>query len=197
MRFIVKKKTFDCAREAGAIFLTQVKNNQKHLLNQIQHGCRIQKSLEHFDEGWDKGHGRLEHRVYESFSALPMLKKWQDDWSEIRRIIRVTRYRERLGSKQSPKEEVSYYVINRDLPLESAQKAIRQHWHIENQLHYVKDVAFCEDKSQRSVNPGILSTCIDIALNRLRKNKCKNIKKTIYETSLDFKGLINNEILIN
>jgi predicted transposase YbfD/YdcC len=144
-----------------------VKKNQKTLLNQIQHGSSIQKPDAIFESGWEKHHGRLEHRKYESFSALPMLKKWQDDWSAITQVVRVTRYRERLNSKEKRSEETSFYVLNRTLPIEDIQ-AIRNHWHIENKLHYVKDVAFREDKSIKRVNPAIFSTCIDFALNRLR-----------------------------
>ncbi len=144
----------------------------------------------------EKAHGRLEQRTYEVFSALPMLKKWQNDWGLVTNIIRVTRCRERLNSPQKSTQEVHYYVSNRLLPVEKYARSIRQHWYIENKLHHVKDVAFQEDKGQRRVNPALFSTCIDFALNRLRSLGCDNIKSKIYELSLNIKNLLNDEVLM-
>lgn len=192
----MSKKTFECAQLAQAILITQVKNNQKILLKQIQHGCRIYNRLELFESEWEKHHGRLEYREYESFSALPMLDKWQDEWGSITQVIRVTRHRERLGSSQDMTAEVSYYVSNRQIPIEQAQQAIRRHWHIENKLHYVKDVSFCEDKNVKRINPLLFSTCIDFALNRLRLAGCTNVKNKIYEISLDINKLLNDQELL-
>lgn len=150
---------------------------------QIEHGCDAQKPLGVHEDEWEKHHGRLERRTYELFSALPMLAKWQNDWSDIVQIIRVTRQREAIGYG-AVSEDVSYYVMNRSLPLTLAHTAIRRHWFIENKLHYVKDVAYHEDLATRRVNPCIFSTCIDFALNRLRIDNCDNIKGQLYENSL-------------
>ena len=184
------KKTFECAQKAQAILITQVKNNQKALADQLKHGCALQKPLATQTDPLEKAHGRLEQRTYEVFSALPMLKKWQNDWGLVTAIIRVTRHRERFKSPQKRTQDVHYYVSNRLISVEKYAKAIRQHWFIENKLHYVKDVSFQEDKGQRRINPALFSTCIDFALNRLRKSGCDNIKKKIYELSLNINNLI-------
>jgi hypothetical protein len=42
------QKKFKPASEAEAIFVTQVKNNQKSLLNQIKHGCVVNKPADFF-----------------------------------------------------------------------------------------------------------------------------------------------------
>ena len=126
-----------------------------------------------------------------------MLDKWRDEWGFLTQIIRVTRIRERLNSKESQSTEVSYYVMNRDLSLAQTQKHIRNHWHIENKLNHVKDVAFQEDKGIRRVNPYIFSFCIDFALNRMRANQEKYIKPQIYENSLNLKKMIKKYKLIH
>jgi hypothetical protein len=144
----------------------------------------------------EKAHGRLEQRTYEVFSALPMLKKWQNDWGFVTNIIRVTRYRERLNSPQKSTQEVHYYVSNRLLTVEKYARAIRQHWYIENKLHHVKDVSFQEDAGQRRINPAIFSTCIDFALNRLRSSGFGNIKGKLYELSLNINNLLGDEGLM-
>ena len=191
----IPKKTFECANLAQVILLTQVKENHKTLLRQLEHGCHIQRPLAFQDDGWEKAHGRLERRQYEVFSSRPMLDKWQNEWGLIEQVIRVTRFRQRLNSTQKETEEVHYYASNRSLPAEISSQAIRRHWYIENKLHYVKDVAFQEDANIKRVNPLVFSTCIDFALNRLRKNGCKNIKNKIYEISLNIENLISNAMI--
>lgn len=42
---------------------------------------------------------------------------------------------------------------------------IRGHWSIENQLHYVKDVTFNEDRRRYSVNPCIISAIRSAAIS--------------------------------
>lgn len=163
--------------------MTQVKNNQKTLLKQIQHGCQRQNCFHKIESSWEKRHGRLEKRIYELFNPLPMLEKWQDDWKFIQQVIRVTRHRERLHSSRRMSQEVSYYVCNRELPIQLISNAIRQHWAIENKLHYVKDVAFHEDKTRKYVKPEIFSTLIDMALNRIRAENKENVKGALFENS--------------
>lgn len=179
------KKTFECAEKAGAILITQAKDNQKSLSQQIEHGCNIEKPIESHADDPEKYHGRIEKRTYERFSAMPMLSKWKEEWEYIVQIVRVIRFREVIGSNNSS-SEISYYVMNRAIPIKDASKAIREHWGIENRLHYVKDTAFQEDSANRRVNPCIFSTCIDFALNRLRINECDNIKGQLYKNTLSF-----------
>ena len=181
----MSKKTFECATLAQAIFITQVKNNQEDLLKQIEHGCKIQSPLEKQEDRYEKSHGRLERRTYEMFDSLPMLKKWRKDWPYIRYIIRVTRYRERLYSSKEPTIETHYYVSNRLMTALQYGQHIRQHWYIENKCNHVKDVAFQEDATTKRVNPLIFSACIDFAMNILRSSGVDNMRKSIYEASLD------------
>ena len=66
----------------------------------------------------------------------------QAQWSGLQTIVRVVRTRH-LWNKTT--QEVMFYLSS--LPPEAQQlgKAIRQHWSIENQLHWVLDVTFGED----------------------------------------------------
>ena len=179
------KKTFECAEEAGAILITQVKDNQRSLKEQIIHGCNISTSISIFTEDVTKEHGRIEQRIYEVFEAKPILSNFTKDWPYIRAVIKVTRYREELN-KSKPSITVSYYVSNRELKPGEYAKYIREHWFIENKLHCIKDTTFKEDRTVKRVNPYIYSTCIDIALNIMRSIKAANIRSTVYKNALDF-----------
>jgi predicted transposase YbfD/YdcC len=183
------KKTFECAEFVHAKLITQVKDNQEELRKQIIHGCSIQKSIDVFEEEFDKAHGRIEKRTYEVFQAIPMLNKWQNDWPYLRYIIRVTRHRHLYKTQKEASNTVSYYVSNAALSAQEYGQYIREHWFIENKLHHIKDVSFQEDKQTKLRNPTIYSTCINWALNIMKMNKSKNIKRSLFKNSLDFQIL--------
>ncbi|MGH6934629.1 MAG: ISAs1 family transposase, partial [Methylocella sp.] len=67
------------------------------------------------------------------------------------------------------------YLLSRKMPAAEALAAIRSHWGIEHQLHWVLDVVFDEDRSRaRSDNaPLNLAVLRRIALNIVRSNNEK------------------------
>ena len=68
-------------------------------------------------------------------------------------------------------------------------EGIRNHWQIENSLHYVKDVTFKEDRSRiRTGNsPQNKSLIIDIVINIFRKNNYTNMAQAIRLVGNDIK----------
>ena len=119
-----------------------------------------------------------------------MLRKWPE-WSGVKRIIRVTRSRQRLGIEKAATIEISYYGANLDCSVQEFAKVIRGHWHCENKNHYIKDTAFQEDKCVKRVGAFNFSVLISIALNILRVNKSKNIKGDLYINTMNFDRMIN------
>ncbi len=53
----------------------------------------------------------------------------------------------------------------------------REHWHIENRLHYVRDVTFDEDRSQVRVGraPQVMAALRNVAISVLRLCGAENI----------------------
>ncbi len=45
-------------------------------------------------------------------------------------------------------EECRYYITSKSMKAKTAASAIRSHWGIENQLHWILDVFFYDDASQ-------------------------------------------------
>lgn len=89
----------------------------------------------------DKGHGRLEVRTLRTTSILTL----HDTWKGMARGFEITRERTVKGVKTV---EVEYGVTS--LPEGRATAAdllthLRDHWKIENELHYVRDVTLRED----------------------------------------------------
>jgi predicted transposase YbfD/YdcC len=74
-------------------------------------------------------------------------KNERQGFENLRRIIKV----ERRGSRgDKTYEETAYYISSLTESAQVFAKIIRGHWKIENQLHWVKDVIFEEDKSEIS-----------------------------------------------
>ena len=81
-----------------------------------------------------------------------------------------------LPAKQGQKPHNDGLRIQRDRAHFSASAkhcaaAIRDHWHVENTLHYTRDVTFLEDQSRIRCNPGVFSRLRSFGYNILRRNK--------------------------
>ncbi|MEQ9614021.1 MAG: ISAs1 family transposase, partial [Algiphilus sp.] len=63
----------------------------------------------------------------------------------LHRVIRV----KRKGWRDKKEwNETLYYISSKKLPAQIFAEKIQQHWGIENQVHWVKDVVFQEDNSR-------------------------------------------------
>ncbi|GAF77866.1 unnamed protein product, partial [marine sediment metagenome] len=100
--------------------------------------------IDDFYEEVDKGHGRLEIRKCYVSSQLDWLPN-RKDWKDLNTIIMIE-------SSRELKEEVSverrFYISSLATDAEMIAKAIREHWGVENKLHWVLDVTFHEDDSR-------------------------------------------------
>lgn len=120
--------------------------------------------LEHTTEA---GHYRNEIRKYWTFSLdqLPVLYQ-SDEWAGLQSIVVVERTRH---LRKETTHEIQFYLSS--LPGDSpySARAIRQHWGIENSLHWVLDVTFKEDACRvRSLHsPHNLALIRRFALNTL------------------------------
>jgi len=117
----------------------------------------------------DKGHGRLETRRYWQSAALG----WFADragWPGLRSVGLVEATRE-IGDKVSVERRYYLSSLPRDIALFA--KAVRGHWAIENQCHWVLDVVFREDQSRARTGHAVanLGLLRRLALNLLRQDQ--------------------------
>jgi predicted transposase YbfD/YdcC len=80
--------------------------------------------------------------------------------------------------------EIAYYVANSRVSAHCAAAAIRGHWHIENTLHYTRDVTFQKDQSRIRHNPGIFARLRSFAYNILRRNATATFSQDRYAAAL-------------
>ncbi len=127
-----------------ADYLLMVKGNQEELKQQVEKVFSI-SPIKDKCQTIEMGHGRIEHRKCQVIDQLDFLDDKQD-WAELKSIARITSKR---ICKQTGKEstETRYYISS--LPTDAAKinKAIRNHWAVENNLHWSLDVIFKEDDS--------------------------------------------------
>jgi hypothetical protein len=89
----------------------------------------------------DKGHGRLERRTLRTTTVLTR----HELWPGLAQGFEVTRERT-IGGKKTV--EVVYGITSLKEEAADARRLsglVRDHWHIENRLHYVRDVTLGED----------------------------------------------------
>ena len=119
-----------------------------------------------YHETFDGEHGRIETRRYWITSDINFLQG-KENWKGIASIGRVERTRE-VGDEISV--EMHYYIASIEDDAKLFAKAVRNHWGIENGLHWTLDMAFREDECRiRKGNaPENFAVLRHIAINLLK-----------------------------
>ncbi|WP_037067729.1 ISAs1 family transposase, partial [Allorhizobium undicola] len=87
-----------------------------------------------------------------------------------------------------------HFLLSREISAEAFLRVVRAHWTIENQLHWVLDVAFCEDaaRNRKDNGPQNLSILRKLALNIIRQHPDKaSIRRKIKKAGWDDQFLIS------
>jgi predicted transposase YbfD/YdcC len=120
----------------------------------------------------EKGHGRIEIRQCQVISDPAYIETIRDGeaWPQLRSIAMVTAERR---IEEEVERESRYFITSLECDAEKVLHAVRTHWHIENSLHWVLDVAFCEDESRIRKKHSAENMVVlrHIALNLLKKEK--------------------------
>jgi len=120
-----------------------------------------------FSETIEKNHGRDEKRRCWVGRDIDRIES-ADQWERLNAVVMIESERT-LNGKTSL--EHRYYISSADTDAEKLLSATREHWGIENSLHWVLDVAFREDDSRLRKKNGAQNAAIlkHIALNLLKK----------------------------
>lgn len=178
------KKTFEAATEAQAQLIVQLKDNQPILLQQAKAACASSPALT-TETSVTRGRNRRETRTVALFE--PTWDSSETEWQPlVKQIIQVNRgvlLRSAKTGLWSSSSEVAYYLTNVQLAAPELT-AIRNHWHVENKLHYTRDVTFLEDHSRIRTNPGIFARLRSFAYNILRRNQTDTFNQGRYAAAL-------------
>ena len=175
-------QTVEAILDKQADYVLPVKENQPRLLEALQ-GLFDDAEEMHWVKcdsfrTVNKGHGRIESRECWTTSDPEYLKYIATlaDWQGLQSIGMVEVVR-RIGEQTTTTRR--YFISSLESDAESMLRAVRSHWGIENQLHWVLDITFREDDSRIRRGNGAENFAVlrHIALNLLtRENSKRSLK---------------------
>jgi predicted transposase YbfD/YdcC len=166
--------------DGGADYVLGLKENQGHLYEDTE---RLFSDLEDsqytayqfdYEKTVDKGHGRIEIRECWTISDPEILQHLRGfaNWKNLLSVSRI-RAQRWIGEQKSCEDR---YHIASLTGAKCVLNTVRAHWGIENELHWVLDIAFDEDhcRVRKDHGPENIALLRHIALNLLKHEKtCK------------------------
>lgn len=145
----------------------------------------------------DESHGRSVRRRY--FSCNISNFEEAKDWKGLRSAIAV----ETISSKKNANNDATsicrYYISNLSEKTDTLPDLIRNHWSIENKLHWVLDVNLKEDDDRKSERKSAKAFAVlkRIALNvvRTKGDRGNKKKKISLRSIIKSSGWNNNNLL--
>ena len=159
----------------GGDYVLAVKENQPSLHADVQQVFLdgLEEDFEGLEHGYHhtttKAHGRTERRHYHQVKVPKELAAKHSEFAKLRTLGMV--YSERQVGDGPVASETRFYISSKELNVRTFAHAVRSHWSIENNLHWVLDVAFQEDacrvrKDHAPANFGLIRR---IALTLLKR----------------------------
>lgn len=171
---------------SGNDYLIAVKGNQPKLFDALeqQFECHRFTSQDHQVER--ERNRWVERRI----SVLDAFDGIDPNWVGVKRIVRV----ERSGTRGNRSFcQTQFYISSLSLDAAGFARLIRHHWHVENRLHWVKDVVMKEDTTPVCDGHAIINFAIvrTIALNLFRRNGFDSITKGVRRVAHDIPRLFS------
>jgi len=156
-----------------ADYIFSLKGNQGTLCDDVKLFVAEQRTRQFKDtkisrhETVDGDHGRVETRRYTVIHNVKWLKE-RHGWPGLRSVIVVETTREWRGKVE---RETRLYVSSLDLVAETVAQMVRDHWSVENNLHWVMDMVFRDDESRvrKDHAPANFATIKHAAFNFLKR----------------------------
>ncbi|MCJ7548598.1 MAG: ISAs1 family transposase [Anaerolineae bacterium] len=163
-------------------YLFVVKNNQPHLREDIEllftsPPPQVRGATWPTAETKDLDHGRIETRRLQASTALNDYL----DWPGVQQVFQLVRKRTHKKQGTSTTETI-YGITSLSCTQASAAQLLtlaRQHWTIENQVHWVRDVVFGEDLAQtrHGYLPHTMATLRNTVISLLHANHIHHIAR--------------------
>lgn len=164
----------------GADYVLALKDNQPSLLKQVK---ALIEDGDHIDSillAPKTAHDRTETRRASVVAATSL------DFPGLQAAGSVeTACRHADGTQTS---HVRFFLLSRIMSPNALIETVRTHWHIENKLHWVLDVHFCEDaaRNRKDNGPQNIALLRKIALNVIRSHPDKaSIRRKIKKAGWD------------
>jgi predicted transposase YbfD/YdcC len=168
--------------ERDGDYALAVKQNQgrlykdiKALFDEIDHPDMAFIEHDHYKRT-EKGHGRIETRecwILTDELCLDYLRD-REAWHGVQSVVMVKSKRTIDGT--ASEEQIRYYISSLPGDAKHLLSVVRGHWSIENNLHWVLDIAFREDESRLRKGNGAENMAIlrQLVLNLLKQETTFN-----------------------
>ena len=181
---IVTIDAMGCQREIArqildkkADYILALKGNQGSLREDVelfvseQQGNGFKDTTITHHETVDADHGRIETRTVTVIHDSAWLNH-RHDWPGLKAVAIVESTRETSGKIET---ETRFYITSLTGPASRVGPAIRDHWRIENSLHWVMDMTFRDDECPVRTNhaPATLAVIRNMAQNLIRQTPGK------------------------
>ncbi|GAB2581474.1 ISAs1 family transposase [Nitrincola alkalisediminis] len=158
-----------------ADYLLAVKGNQPRLEKAFKEHFPMSRLLQYEGDCFsttESSHGRKETRLYVVSDVFDEFVNLSFDWPGMKSVGVAISFRQE-GETIPDHAQVRYYISSEILTAERFSQAVRQHWFIENKLHWSLDVAFKEDacRIRREDAAENLAGIRHIAMNFLKSEK--------------------------
>jgi predicted transposase YbfD/YdcC len=164
--------------ERKADYVLALKGNQGTLHEDVALFAAEQKARDFKDttvsndETVDGDHGRIETRTVTVIHDVAWLQE-RHHWPGLKGIVMVRSTRE---TSSAIERETRFYITSLTLPASQMGRIVRDHWAVENSLHWVLDMVFRDDECRLRTDhaPANFSTIKHLALNLIRKARSKD-----------------------
>jgi predicted transposase YbfD/YdcC len=175
-------------RDKKADYILSLKGNQGTLHEDVKLFAAEQKARDFKEttvtrhETLDGDHGRIETCKYTVFHDVGWLQQ-RHDWPGLGGVVMVESLRELPGRTE---RETRFYITSLTRPVETVGPMIRDHWAIENNLHWIMDMVFRDDECRvRTENaPANFVTLKHMANNLIRRAPGKDSQRLKRMTAL-------------
>jgi len=175
-----QKKIAAAIRQRGADYLLALKENQPALYRDVADFLGEQRAVGFKDcaasgsaahQTSDADHGRIEVRRHWITSDIAWLRERHPQWPGLTSIGMIEAERQEPGKPAS--RQTRFYIGSIAANAVEFAHAARQHWGIENGLHWVLDVILREDECRirKRNGPANFATIRHITLNLLQRTK--------------------------
>ncbi|MEZ4919605.1 MAG: ISAs1 family transposase [Saprospiraceae bacterium] len=156
---------------SGNDYIVQVKHRKKRLTTLIQQ-CVVENAYIE-QANWTE---KIEEERKRELSVYHPSQALKEDWPHVKKVIALRRIR---TVKDQQTDKTHYYISSWEQgTAETLGQCIRQHWAVENKLHWVKDVVMREDHTKfHSYKTYKLNALYqNFACSNIRLNKQKSVK---------------------